>query len=312
MDDIKHDFSELKNFIKIEKIEQSLDSEMTDKNYIYETSNLSLAEQTRVPKSEEHSMPMMDDLKQDFTNDLCEVIKNEKIESSLHLDRSEYSFIGQSCESILSEQKINLNPCMTYNQDKPRNSPHKDAYASNENGTFKLKELKSYTTLRRHELAHSGEKPFKCQICQKGFTHSRYLRNHKITHSGEKPFECQICQKRFYHSSGLKQHELIHSGQKQFKCRICQKRFTHSSHLKNHEIIHSGKKPYQCHICQKRFTQSSSLKDHKKNHSDKKPFQCQICQKGFTRSRSLLVCGEIGIATVVIVQPHNYNDAMTK
>uniref|UniRef100_A0A2C9JSV0 C2H2-type domain-containing protein n=1 Tax=Biomphalaria glabrata TaxID=6526 RepID=A0A2C9JSV0_BIOGL len=274
MDDIKHDFSELKNFIKIEKIEQSLDSEMTDKNYIYETSNLSLAEQTRVPKSEEHSMSMMDDLKQDFTNDLCEVIKNEKIESSLHTDRSEYSFIGQSCESILSEQKINLNPGMTYNQDKPRNSPHKDVYASNENRTLQLvyaEQLSSISSFSKNvELMHYSIKTFKCDLCQKQMFLKSKLIVHLAWHCRTKQFICCICQKELKSYTNLRRHELAHSGEKPFKCQICQKEFTHSRYLRNHKITHSGEKPFECQICQKRFYHSSGLKQHELIHSGQK------------------------------------------
>ncbi|KAK6980374.1 zinc finger protein 254, partial [Biomphalaria glabrata] len=50
-----------------------------------------------------HSMPMIDELKQDFTNDLCNVMKNEKTELSFLKETSGFSFIGQTWESILSE-----------------------------------------------------------------------------------------------------------------------------------------------------------------------------------------------------------------
>ncbi|XP_055875179.1 uncharacterized protein LOC106063580 isoform X4 [Biomphalaria glabrata] len=104
MDDMKHDFTnELKTILKSEKIDWSLESEMTDDTSMYETSKLSLEEQTQKSDEQIHSMPMIDELKQDFTNDLCNVMKNEKTELSLLPETSGCSFIGQTWESILSE-----------------------------------------------------------------------------------------------------------------------------------------------------------------------------------------------------------------
>nr|KAI8729324.1 zinc finger protein 254-like [Biomphalaria glabrata] len=172
MDDIKDYFTELKNFIKIEKIEQSLDSEMTDNSYMYQTSKLGLEEQIQKYEEQMHSMPMMEDLKQDFTNDLCKVMKNEKTELSLHPETSDSCFIGQTRESILSDktEEINQNRCMSYNQDKPRNSPNKDGHAgnfkdeeqnsSNENGTLQLVSAAKQFS-KNHGLMHSSRKTFK-------------------------------------------------------------------------------------------------------------------------------------------------------
>ena len=86
------------------------------------------------------------------------------------------------------------------------------------------------------------EKPFKCDLCDKFFSHKQSLRTHKQLHTGEKPFQCEICNKSFARKAHLQGHMNTHTKEKPFKCIICERAFVSESQLKTHRLqIHNIK-----------------------------------------------------------------------
>ena len=57
-----------------------------------------------------------------------------------------------------------------------------------------------------HKRTHTGEKPFKCDLCNYATSFSSTLVTHKRTHTGEKPFKCTLCSYASAHRVSLNAH----------------------------------------------------------------------------------------------------------
>ena len=67
--------------------------------------------------------------------------------------------------------------------------------------------------LNNHKkTVHMKDKPFKCDICGKGFIQKRFLEEHQNVHTGAKPFKCKYCPKAFGSQGTHAGHEKSHLG----------------------------------------------------------------------------------------------------
>lgn len=69
-----------------------------------------------------------------------------------------------------------------------------------------MKIANSGTPNSNPSVCRAGERPFKCNQCDKAFNQKSALQVHMVKHTGKKPFKCELCSIRFTQKSNMKHH----------------------------------------------------------------------------------------------------------
>uniref|UniRef100_A0A1B0CX91 Putative c2h2-type zn-finger protein n=1 Tax=Lutzomyia longipalpis TaxID=7200 RepID=A0A1B0CX91_LUTLO len=192
------------------------------------------------------------------------------------------------------------------------------------NPVGKSPEVEAY---RREGFKNFGWK-FWCKFCEKGFTQRSFLLRHEIIHTGAKPFRCDICSKTFGRKDQLKRHRQVHGEAwvedeepDDGKCKICVENCTNRDHgaigedskppeedagtsgaaegmdvaqedendaNSGNEEMKAKEKKFLCTICGVGYARAADVARHELTHTaePKKPsipIICEICNKTFSR-----------------------------
>ncbi|BFZ25929.1 hypothetical protein BsWGS_28968 [Bradybaena similaris] len=86
----------------------------------------------------------------------------------------------------------------------------------------------------------------KCDVYEASFAQSDTLDRHTVAHTDEKPYKCEDCGALFAHKHNMIEHIKVHNGEMAFKHLTL---FTLSSVLKEHKRVCAGEKSYKCDVC---------------------------------------------------------------
>lgn len=117
------------------------------------------------------------------------------------------------------------------------------------------KACRSRDGLRKHQLIHTGKKPFSCHICNIGFIERKSFDAHMVKHTGKLPYKCSDCKNSdegFKDAKDLRRHKF----------------------LKHPEFIPSDRK-YACDFCWNGFSTQEIMEEHKKKIHER--YKCQVC-----------------------------------
>ena len=195
------------------------------------------------------------------------------------------------CSHLMSSQKDFTSHLRGHNEVKPSPDP------SDPTGQAKVyncclcgKMLSSFSSLDRHMLVHSGERPFSCAFCGQTFTTNGNMHRHQRTHGLKAPGDgemegklpsCGLIQGRkrpLNGGSGNSSGDDTYSGTNNnsnikeifsssaIKCPVCKETFINDISVETHLLASHPGQQLRCEVCPAMYPTFQNLKLHKYLH----------------------------------------------
>ena len=120
--------------------------------------------------------------------------------------------------------------------------------------------------LRDHMRYHTARK-YPCKFCKYVAVRPKELEYHMNSHTGNRPFICTICNKGFGHPTVLTTHKKTHRGHEGWvTCQICKMEFAQPHLLDRHMQTHNEERPHLCSFCTSDFKRAMDLRKHIRVH----------------------------------------------
>ncbi|XP_036854225.2 ras-responsive element-binding protein 1 isoform X4 [Manis javanica] len=148
------------------------------------------------------------------------------------------------------------------------------------------KSLSSASSLDRHMLVHSGERPYKCTVCGQSFTTNGNMHRHMKIHEKDPNSATAAAPpsplKRRRFSSKRK---LSHDAESEKEDPAPAKKMVEDA--QSGDLDKKADEVFHCPVCFKEFVCKYGLETHMETHSDN-PLRCDICCVTFRTHRGLL------------------------
>ncbi|EIN11573.1 hypothetical protein PUNSTDRAFT_124864 [Punctularia strigosozonata HHB-11173 SS5] len=98
-----------------------------------------------------------------------------------------------------------------------------------------VQDIASQRVIAASEARRKNPPQWSCPICQQTFTTRTNCEDHMRAHSNQRPFKCDDCEKAFARKHELKRHQrTIHSTERPYQCDICGAGYARSDQRTRH------------------------------------------------------------------------------